>query len=230
VASRLGLSLVPVLPAYLCPVPGPLYTVLMGYKEAPVDEARRRFAQRIDRLFADFFVTHRTCLAEATRDGVDLILPVPSSSRPGRASLEAVDGLAGRSIASVPPGATWAPRVLQRADGGIGIGHMRPDARAFAVSDAWRPAVRGSRVLLLDDTYVSGARGQSAAAALRLGGARSVLIVPLGRVIRPERFAAHAAFMTGPPGGEAADRAAHRVTADGHRSRCRVVQTGAGKA
>jgi hypothetical protein len=219
VASRLGLPLAPVLPAYLCPVPGSLYTVLMGYKEAPVAEARRRFAGRVSRLFADFFVTHRTCLAEATGDGVDLIVPVPSSSRPGRASLEAVDGLGARSVASVWSGASWAPGVLQRAEGAIGA--MRPNARAFAVPDSWRATVRGSRVLLLDDTYVSGARAQSAAAALRRGGARTVLIVPLGRVIRPERFASHAAFVNGQAGGE--------VAGDGHRSRCRLVQTGAGR-
>jgi hypothetical protein len=219
VASRLGLPLAPVLPAYLCPVPGSLYTVLMGYKEAPVDEARRRFAGLVSRLFADFFVMHRSCLAEATGHGVDLVVPVPSSSRPGRASLEAVEGLGARSVASVRPGATWVPRVLQRAEGAIGP--MRPNARAFAVPDSWRAAVRGSRVLLLDDTYVSGARAQSAAAALRRRGARSVLIVPLGRVVRPERFASHAAFVKGQGGGAAAG--------DGHRSRCRVVQTGVGK-
>jgi hypothetical protein len=105
--------------------------------------------------------------------------------------------------------------VLERADGGIG--HMRPNARAFAVPGSCRGAVRGARVLLLDDTYVSGARAQSAAAALRYSGARSALIVPLGRVIRPDRFAAHAAVMDGPHTGQ------------GHRARCALVQTGAGK-
>jgi hypothetical protein len=207
------------LPAHLCPVPGSLYTVLMGYKESPVDEARCRFAQLVFRLFADFFVTHRRCLAEATAAGVDLVLPVPSSARPGPTPLEAVEGLGALSVSSVFPGARWAPRVLRRADGGIG--HMRPNARAFAVPDSRRAAVRGSRVVLLDDTYVSGARSQSAAAALRRAGARSVTVVPLGRVIRPERFAAHAAFMNGHPGAVAAG--------DGHRARCRLVQTGAGK-
>ena len=222
-ASRLGLPLAPVLPAYLCPVPGSLYTVLMGYKESPVDEARRRFTRRVSRLFADFFVTHRACLTEASAPGVDLVLPVPSSARPGRTPLETVEGLGARCVSSVSPGATWAPRVLRRAEGGIG--HMQPNARAFAVPDSWRATVRGARVLLLDDTYVSGARAQSAAAALRLSGARSILVVPLGRVIRPERFAAHAAFMSGQlngdPGGEPAG--------GGHRPRCRLVQTGAGK-
>ena len=223
-AFRLGVPLVPVLPAHLCPVPGSLYTVLMGYKEAPVDEARRRFAGRVCHLFADFFVTHRTCLADAIGDGVDLVLPVPSSSRPGRASLEAVDGLAALSVSSVRPGAIWAPRVLRRAERGIGIGHMRPDARAFAVPAPWRAIVKGSRVLLLDDTYVSGARAQSAAAALRLRGARSVLIVPMGRVIRPERFAAHAAFME----GRLAGASNGEPRGEGHRPRCRLVQTGKG--
>jgi hypothetical protein len=218
VASRLGLPLAPVLPAHLCPVPGSLYTVLMGYKESPVDEARRRFARLVLRLFADFFVTHRRCLAEAIAPGVDLVLPVPSSARPGRTPLEAVEGLGALCVASVPPGARWAPRVLRRAEGDIG--HMRPNPSAFAVNDSWRATVRGSRVLLLDDTYVSGARAQSAAAALRRRGARSILVVPLGRVIRPERFAAHAAFMEGQAGGKTAG--------DGHRTRCLLVQTGAG--
>jgi hypothetical protein len=222
VVSRLGVPLAPVMPAHLCPVPGALYTVLMGYKEAPVHEARRRFAARVCRLFADFFVTHRACLAEAIGVGIDLVVPVPSSSRPGRASLEACDGLSELSVSSVGPGATWAPRVLQRAEGGIVIGHMRPDAGAFAVPDPWRAIVRGARVLLLDDTYVSGARAQSAAASLRLRGARSVLIVPLGRVIRPERFASHAAFMEGRPGGGSGGS----LGGEGHRPRCLVVKTG----
>jgi hypothetical protein len=215
VAFRLGLPLVPVLPGHLCPVPGSLYTVLMGYKESPVDEARRRFSQLVCRFFADFFVTHRMCLDEATAAGVDLVLPVPSSARPGPTPLEGIDGLDTLCLASLAPGAVWAPRALQRAEGAIG--HMRPNALAFTVPASWRETVRGARVVLIDDTYVSGARSQSAAAALRRAGGRPLLIVPMGRVIRPDRFAAHAAFMNGPAIGE------------GHRTRCLLAQTGAGK-
>jgi hypothetical protein len=94
---------------------------------------------------------------------------------------------------------------------------MRPNPRAFAVPSACRPAVSGARVLLLDDTYVSGSRAQSAAATLRRAGARSVLIVPLGRVIRPATFAAHAWF------------SAEQPTGNGHAPRCLVAQTGAGR-
>jgi hypothetical protein len=43
----------------------------------------------------------------------------------------------------------------------------------------------GASVLLLDDTWVSGASAQSAAAALKLAGARRVAIVVLGRHLNP---------------------------------------------
>jgi hypothetical protein len=44
---------------------------------------------------------------------------------------------------------------------------------------------RGRSVLLVDDSWVSGASAQSAAAALRLAGARHVAIVVLGRHLNP---------------------------------------------
>jgi hypothetical protein len=47
------------------------------------------------------------------------------------------------------------------------------------------PAAAGASVLLLDDTWVSGASAQSAAAALRLAGACHVAIVVLGRHVNP---------------------------------------------
>ena len=47
------------------------------------------------------------------------------------------------------------------------------------------PAAAGAGVLLLDDSWVSGASAQSAAAALKLAGARHVAIVVLGRHLDP---------------------------------------------
>jgi hypothetical protein len=47
-----------------------------------------------------------------------------------------------------------------------------------------RPA--GASVVLLDDTWVSGASAQSAAAALKLAGARHVAVVVLGRHVNPD--------------------------------------------
>ncbi len=55
------------------------------------------------------------------------------------------------------------------------------DVRRFQASRA----EAGSSVLLVDDTWVSGASAQSAAAALKLAGARHVAVVVLGRHINP---------------------------------------------
>ena len=46
-------------------------------------------------------------------------------------------------------------------------------------------SAEGGRVLLIDDSWVSGASAQSAAAALKLAGARQVAIVVLGRHVDP---------------------------------------------
>ena len=196
VAARLGLPLAPVLPARLCPLPGPLYTVLLGYKESAVDEARRHFARLVRALLAAFLAEHGPCIAAAAGGPIDRVLTVPSTARPNGPPLAALEGLADAVRASFD-GAAWTPDLLRRAS--APVGHMRPDAGAFAVRPgptAPSPSVpRASRTLLLDDTYVSGARAQSAAAALRRAGARSVVIVPVGRVVRPDRSAVHAAFL-----------------------------------
>jgi hypothetical protein len=90
---------------------------------------------------------------------------------------------------------------------------MRPNARAFSVED--RASVRGARIVLLDDTYVSGARAQSAAAALRHAGARSTVIIPLGRVLRPDLVGAHAAYLA---------RVRRQGARDGRCGRCVLVR------
>ena len=55
------------------------------------------------------------------------------------------------------------------------------DVRRFAASRTRA----GRSVLLVDDTWVSGASAQSAAAALKLAGAGHVAIVVLGRLVNP---------------------------------------------
>ncbi len=192
VGRQLGLALAPVFPVRLCPLPGPLYAVLLGYKESPVSEVRRRFAPMVRALFDGFLRAHAWCVADTAGGPLALALPVPSSARPGGSPLNGVEGLAA-AVYDRAGNAHWSPHLLVRS--GAPVGHMRPDARAFEVPVAFRPDVAGQRALLLDDTYVSGSRAQSAAAALRRAGAASVVIVVLGRVLRPDRSAAHADFL-----------------------------------
>ena len=197
VARRLGVPLAPVAPARLCPLPSPLYTVLLGYKEAPVAEARLRFGALVRALLRTFLLGHGGRLEAMVGGPFDLVLLVPSTHRPGLAPLGLVDGLGG-DVAAALPTARWEPALLRRAETPAGpppLAHMRPDPAAFSPRAPHRGALAGARILLLDDTYVSGARSQSAAAALHLAGARSTLIVPLGRVLRPDRVALHADFL-----------------------------------
>jgi hypothetical protein len=197
VARRLGLPLTPVVPARLCPLPGPLYTVLLGFKEAPVAEARLRFGIVVRVLMREFLLIDGGRFEAAAGGPIDVVGLVPSTHRPGPVPLARVPGLAD-DVAGGMPSARWAPALLHRADnleGSPPVAHMRPDPAAFTVSSTDRAALRGARVLLLDDTYVSGARSQSAAAALQRAGARTV-IGPLGRVLRPDRIALHAEFLS----------------------------------
>ena len=184
--------LAPVLPMQMCPLPGPLYTVLMGYKEAPVAEARARFGPIVRSLAARFLGAHADCVAALAGGPPHFVLPVPSTARPGGAPIARVPGLAA-DVESALPGVRWTGLLCRTREP---VGHMHPSAHAFAVPPTLRTRVAGRRLVLLDDTYVSGARSQSAAAVLRRAGAASVVVVALGRVLRPDRVLAHATFLS----------------------------------
>jgi hypothetical protein len=170
----------------------------MGYKTSAVSELRHGQAAAVDRLFDRFLTGHRRCVLRQLGGPPTVVLPVPSTSRPGGAPLDRVPGLAAHVLGALGAGRgaclpLWCPGVLTRTE--LRVGHMRAHRHAFEVPPWALPLVTGGRVLLLDDTYVSGARAQSAAAALGAAGAARVLIVALGRVIRPDKSPEHAALL-----------------------------------
>jgi hypothetical protein len=175
----------------MCPLPGPLYTVLIGYKEAPVAEARARFGPIVRTLTAGFLRAHSECVAALAGGWPHFVLPVPSTVRPGGSPIARVPGLAA-DVEIALPGVRWTGLLCRTSEP---VGHMRPSVRAFTVPPTLRSRVMDKRLILLDDTYVSGARSQSAAASLRRAGAASVVIVTLGRVLRPDRIPVHAEFL-----------------------------------
>jgi hypothetical protein len=179
------------MPARLCPLPSALYAVLLGYKESPVAEERRHLGAVVRALCRQFLVGAGTDLRAAAGGAVDVVVPVPSTTRTGLSPLARVEGL-GREVTDAVAGAAWAPSALRRdrLRAAPPLAHMHPHARGFTVQDG-STVVKGCRVLLLDDLYVSGSRAQSAAASLRL----AVVIVPVGRVLRPDRVPAHRAFL-----------------------------------
>jgi adenine/guanine phosphoribosyltransferase-like PRPP-binding protein len=217
VARRLRLPLALVMPVRLCPVPSPLYTVLMGYKESPVDLARRRFSRLVADHLTSYLDRHGPCVVTALGGPADVVLPVPSSARPSGAPLGHIAGLGMVATETLGRPVRWRPDLLRRSV--APVGHMRPHRSAFVVADP--VAVADARVVLLDDTYVSGSRAQSAAAALRRAGARSVVIVPVGRILRPDRLPAHAAYLA---------RARRQGIGNDRCGRCVVGQEAAGMA
>jgi len=175
-----------------------LYAVLLGYKESPVAEVRRRHGAAVRALVRSALAVESPDLVAQLGGDIELVVPVPSTSRPGPAVLARVRGIE-RAVADVRPQARWVPALIGRstprgAEEGPVLAHMRPHRAGFTV-DADEHDTTARRAVVLDDTYVSGARAQSAAAALRRAGVHAVAIVPLGRVLRPDRVRAHAAFL-----------------------------------
>lgn len=161
-----------VVPVTLYRVGTPLHAILRCYKDTASSAARRRHATTVAALLGRHLFDHGRCLGGGRRPW-DVITVVPSTSggagdHPMVAALSLVPWLASQHRA-----------LLART--GAGLGHLRAADDAFAVT---RP-VAGWRVVVVDDTYTSGARAQSAASALALAGATVVAVVPVGRLIDP---------------------------------------------
>ncbi len=169
-----------VVPVALCRTGDRLHTVLRGYKDAPVVAARRHFAYRIGVHLSGFLGAHAGCIAAAAGSRWDSVAVVPSSSRPQGARRRPPPPA--RHPLSEVVGAIPYLSGLARVEIGRGPGsaqHLAPDPDAFAVGGE----ARGRRVLLVDDTWVTGARMQSAAASLVDAGAEVVAMVVAGRTV-----------------------------------------------
>lgn len=130
-------------------------------------------AERLRLMLAAFLRKHGPCLwrAAGMAAGPSTVAVVPSGQ--GRPGPHPLTGIV-RSCADLPETGLIA--------GPAGV------PRGRAVSLGWlrvRGPVAGTDVLLVDDTWVSGGSAQSAAAALKLAGARHVALVVLGRHVDP---------------------------------------------
>ena len=141
-----------------------LHRRLRGYKDAPVAEARHACAAELAGLVGRWMAANPTRLHRPVRVPWDVVATVPSSARPVGAPADAL-------VVRVPDLARAAPTLLVR--GPEPTDHLRAARRGFEVAPAVdRDAGSGSRrVLVFDDSITTGARAQSAAAALRMAGA-----------------------------------------------------------
>lgn len=159
----------PVAVVALCRPGDVLHALLRRYKDGPVVEARRHHAAVLGHLL-DRFVAGLDL-------AVDGVVAVPSSTRP------AVGGIPPCPLDAVLDASRILGRLprLRLRRGPAPIGHLRASPDAFEVPGP----VAGSRVLVVEDTWVTGARARSAADALRRAGATVVALLVIGRAVDP---------------------------------------------
>ena len=147
--------------------------MLKGYKAAwpPTSDA---FSLQVAALFSRFLSKHRSCI---TATQWDVMTHVPSKGRhDGEHPL----------VAAVQRSKILRDRHETLLRIGPGVGNIR---RSEGADDGFETCAKigRRRVLVLDDTWTTGATAQSAASALAIGGATVVAIVPVGRLYAPRR-------------------------------------------
>ncbi len=160
-----------VAPISYSPAHEQLHHVLATYKRQTGPTARR-FAVDLAALLWRYLESHERCIASAAdAPAFTVVTTVPSSQA------ERDDGHPLRRIVGelTAPTRGRHERLLRRSDAKL-------EAHAF---DANRyTAIKrldGQAVLLIDDTWTTGANAQSAAAALKRAGAQRVAAVVVGR-------------------------------------------------
>jgi hypothetical protein len=149
-----------------------LHHALAVYKRRAGGEADR-VGLELAAVLWRHLAAHERCLAHAAGvGGFDLVTTVPSSD-PDRDDAHPLHRLVG---SVVRPTRDRHLRLLRRT---------RTEARSHEFSRARYetagPQLGGRSVLLVDDTWTTGANVQSAAAALKLAGAGQVAAVVIGR-------------------------------------------------
>lgn len=147
--------------------------MLAGYKSRYRPNAQ--LAWQVGATVARFLAAHGRCLAQAGGP-FEALVTVPTSQGQGRRGVHPLR----HAVRRFPELADREAELL--AAGPVPLGPHRADDRGFAVTDP--AAARGTRVLLLDDVFATGARLQSAASALHLAGATVTGAVVVGRLLR----------------------------------------------
>jgi predicted amidophosphoribosyltransferase len=153
-----------------------LHHTLASYKRLDGDVARRLGAVLAAILWR-FLAEHERCVARAAgTNGFDVVTTVPSGDRDGD-DQHPLHGIVGELV-----GLT-----RQRHERLLGRTNAESPPRIFDQHkfEATRP-LNNSAVLLIDDTWTTGASAQSAAAALKAAGAGPIAAVVIGRHLNRE--------------------------------------------
>ncbi len=148
-----------------------LHHTLASYKRLE-GEVARRFTVELAAVLWRFLSQHEACVAAAVGvQGFDLVATVPSSDQ-GRDEHHPLRTIVGELVG---PTRRRHERLLRRT--GTAVPERGFDRDKFV---SVRP-LAGESVLLIDDTWTTGANAQSAAAALKSAGSGPVAAVVIGR-------------------------------------------------
>jgi hypothetical protein len=158
-------------PISYSPNDGQHYHQLKVYKSPTSPNRLAQF--RLAVLYAAFFNTHRKCLERAAGGAFTHVATVPSTrARVGIHPLQLIIQVA------------HGPLPLIAATANEAYGNAREFARdRFHAPPLAAAAQTPPRILLLEDLWVTGARAQSMAHALKQADATTVVTVALGRQI-----------------------------------------------
>lgn len=159
-----------VVPMSVAPNPGPWYTRLATYKTFHPEHSTL-----LASLTYLYLAHHESDIATILGGEPDVITFVPSTRgvAPEQQPLR-------RALGLVAP-MNDRLQILARHVPGRTIGRREYAPDVFA-ADA---AARGRRIVLIEDTWVTGSRAVSVAGALYDGGAESVVMMPIARMVEP---------------------------------------------
>jgi hypothetical protein len=162
-----------IVPISLYQIPSQLHHVLRNYKDSPAADYLRT---QVAAILTRFTRLHQSCIEQALGSPIDALMTVPSTRSPARPGIHPLQ----RAVQQSRSLAALHVAGLQRGPGSVG--HRYANDQAFTVS----VDVTGLTILLVEDTFTTGARAQSAASALMLSGASNVAVLTVGRVIDPD--------------------------------------------
>jgi predicted amidophosphoribosyltransferase len=164
-----------VLPISLYEVSGQYWHVLRYYKDHHLAEVRTQLATIVSATIVRFTYSHWSCIATMLGGTPTVVTTVPSTRLTARSGEHPLVAAVRRSSLLAGLHRTLLTRGLGQ------VGHQQASDDAFLVHGD----LHGHRLLLIEDTFTSGARAQSAASALRVAGALAVAVVTAGRVMDP---------------------------------------------
>ncbi|QLY30128.1 phosphoribosyltransferase [Nocardia huaxiensis] len=162
--------------------------VVRAYKGYKGTHPVRQCQQDLELMVSVAVGLHGGCLDNTPTGSWDSLTFVPSLERPGRS--HPVTSLANAALAGDPiavmagrtPQGSLEKFLLEPGPGANVKRRMVPDR--YRVPDMWRSAVAGKNVLIVDDTWTTGASAQGAAVAVKQAGASSATVLCVDRWLR----------------------------------------------